>query len=82
MSWRSRLAELEHALYDREFRRRRIEASDRHPIIDDHSSTHHRATSIDTARHKRHLQQTRQLILILNRCLWVNYPALIRQREI
>jgi hypothetical protein len=53
-----------------------------HPVVDHHARTHDRTTAIHTARHKRHLQQTRQLVLILNARLGMHNTTLITQRHV
>jgi hypothetical protein len=55
---------------------------DGHPVIDHHARADNCTTAIHTARHKWHLQQTRQLVLILNACLGMHNAALIAQRHI
>ena len=76
------LAELEHRLHHTQLRRRGIQPGNRHPIIHDHARAHNRTTPIHAPRDQRHLQQTRQLILILNRGLGVHDPALVAQRHV
>jgi len=56
--------------------------SDSHPVVDDHASTDDCASAVHTTRHQRHLQQTRQLVLILNARLGMHNTALIAQRHI
>jgi len=56
--------------------------SNSHPVVDDHSRANDRAPTIHTARNKRNLQQTRQLVLVLNARLRMHNTALIAQRHI
>ena len=56
--------------------------SDSHPVVDDHARTHDRATAVYTTSHKRHLEQTRQLVLILDACLWVHNTTLIAESHV
>lgn len=76
------LAQFEHGLNHAQLRRSRVQTGHGHPVIDHHASAHDGTAAIDTARYQRHLQQTRQLILILNRRLGMHDPALIRQRHV
>ena len=82
VAWPVALTQPEDRLDDRELSRCRIEASDSHPVVDNHTGTDDRATSVHTTCNKRDLEQTRQFVLVLNRCLGVHDTALIAQRHV
>jgi len=76
------LTQPEDRLDDGELGRCGIKTSDSHPVIDNHTRTNDSATAVHTTSYKRHLEQTRQLVLILNACLWVHDTTLIAQSHV
>lgn len=76
------LPQPKHTLNHTQLRRRRIQPRHSKPIINHHARPHNRRPPIHTPRHKRNLQKTRELILIPDRRLGMNDPALVRERHV
>lgn len=76
------LPEPKHALYDTQFRGRRIQSRHRKPIINHHARAHHTTTPINTTSDKRYLQQRREFVLVQNGGLGVHDAALVGQRHV
>jgi hypothetical protein len=76
------LAEPKHRLNNRQLSRSRVEPSHRHPVIDYHARAYNRASTIHTTGHKRDLQQTRKLVLVLDARLGMHNAALVAQRHV
>ena len=68
------LTKSKHTLNNTQFRSRRIHARNSHPVIDDHTCADDGAAAIDAPGDEGHLQQTAQLVLVLDRGLWVDEP--------
>lgn len=78
----SAITKSKHRLNHTEFCSRRIQTRDSQPVIDNHSGAHDITSAVNTAGHERHLQQTRQLILVLNTRLGVDEAALVGQGHV
>lgn len=65
-----------------QLRRRRIQARDRQPIIDDHPRADDGTPAIHTARDQRHLQQGGELVLIPNGRFGMHDPALVGEGHV
>jgi hypothetical protein len=79
---RAIFAQSKQAFYHTQLRRRCVHARHGHPVIHHHPRAHHRTATIHAAGHQRHLQETAQLILVLDRRLGVYEAAGIRQRHV
>jgi hypothetical protein len=78
----SSLAQPEHRLDHTQLRRRGIHAHDGQPVIDDHACADHGRSAIDAPGHQRHLQQTAQLVLVLDRRLGMDEAALVAEGHV
>jgi len=58
---------------------RRVDASERRPIVDEQAGADQFRAAVDRAGEQRHLQQTAQLVLVLQRSLGVHEAALVRE---
>jgi hypothetical protein len=56
--------------------------SNGHPVVDNHSRAYNGTSSVDATSDKRDLQQTRQLVLILDARLGMHNATLIAQRHV
>jgi hypothetical protein len=75
-------SQTEDTLDDRELSRRCVETSDSHPVVDDHTRTNNRTTSVHTTGDERDLEQTGKLVLVLDRCFGVHNTTLIAQSHV
>lgn len=76
------LAQPEDALYHTQLGRSSVEPCHGHPVINYHSCANNGRSPIHAAGHKRDLQKTRQLILILNRGFRMYNTSLIGESHI
>lgn len=56
--------------------------SNSHPVVNNHTGTDDGRTSVDTTSDEGHLEQTRELVLVLYRRLRVDDTALVRKRHV
>ena len=76
------VAQAEHALDNRQLRRRGIQTRHRQPVIDNHAGANNLAAAVYRARDQRHLQQRRQLVLVLDTRLGMHQTALVAQAHV
>ena len=76
------LTQAEDALDNTQFRRRRVQARHRHPVIHHHTGADNWTTTVDTARHQRHLQQRTELVLVLHARLRMDQATRIAQAHV
>ncbi|KAF1738575.1 hypothetical protein CRV24_000501 [Beauveria bassiana] len=76
------VAKAEDALNDGQLCGGGVEASDGQPVVDDHAGADDVAATVDGAGNEGHLEETRELILVLDARLGVNEAALIGKAHI
>ena len=76
------LAQSEDALDDAELRGGGVEAGDGQPVVDDHAGADDVASTVDAAGNQRHLQQARELILVLDARLGVDEATLVGEAHV
>ena len=76
------LAELEDGLHDAQLGGGGVEATNSHPVIDDHSGANNGATAVHTAGDERHLQQRAELVLVLDAGLRVHDTTSVAEAHV
>ncbi|KAF2462339.1 hypothetical protein BDY21DRAFT_12026 [Lineolata rhizophorae] len=76
------VAEAEDGLDDGELGGGGVEAGDGHPVVDDDAGADDGAAAVDGAGDERHLEQRRQLVLVLHRRLGVHDAALVAEGHV
>lgn len=76
------LTQSEHRLDNTQLSGSGIKTSNRQPVIHNHSSTNNTRTPVDGTGNEWHLEERGQLVLVLDRGLWVNDSSLVGESHV